>query len=70
MRYVVKKDDNLHSIAEELYGDRFFWRLIYRQNKKLIGKDPNLIHEGQILKIKNSILLKDEYRTRNVFKKL
>lgn len=46
--YTVKKGDNLSKIASK-YGTT--WQSIYEKNKKVIGDDPNLIKEGQVLTI-------------------
>jgi nucleoid-associated protein YgaU len=49
--YVVKKGDCLWKIAKRFYGDGSKWRTIYNANKKVIGKNPNLIYPGQKLVI-------------------
>lgn len=51
--YTVKKGDCLWNIARKpsIYGDATKWRRIYNANKKLIGKNPNLIYPGQKLVI-------------------
>jgi nucleoid-associated protein YgaU len=51
--YVVKKGDCLWNIAKKrsIYGDAMKWRKIYNANKKLIGKNPNLIYPKQRLVI-------------------
>lgn len=46
--YVVKKDDTLIKIAKKYRMD---WKELYNKNKDTIGKNPNLIKPGQILKI-------------------
>ena len=46
--YVVKKGDNLSSIASK-YNTT--WQKIYEYNKDVIGDNPNLIKQGQELKI-------------------
>ena len=46
--YVVKKNDTLIDIAKK-YG--IDWKTLYNKNKDIIGKNPNLIKPGQILKI-------------------
>lgn len=48
-KYVVKKDDNLTTIAKK-YNTT--WQKIYNDNKQTIGSDPNLIKPGQILIIR------------------
>ena len=47
--YVVKKGDNLSKIAKKY---KTTWQKIYNDNKKVIGKNPNLIKVGQKLVIK------------------
>jgi hypothetical protein len=49
--YTVKKGDSLWKIAKNVYGDGSKWRQIYDANKKVIGKNPNLIYPGQRLVI-------------------
>jgi nucleoid-associated protein YgaU len=49
--YTVKKGDSLWKIAKRVYGDGGKWRTIYDANKKVIGKNPNLIYPGQKLVI-------------------
>lgn len=47
--YVVKKDNTLSSIAEEQYGSSEYWTNILKDNDWI--KDPNVLEEGQALKI-------------------
>jgi nucleoid-associated protein YgaU len=49
--YVTQADDNLTTIAEQLYGDGSLWRRIYNANKESIGEDPDLIQAGWTLTI-------------------
>ncbi|MCO0597369.1 LysM peptidoglycan-binding domain-containing protein [Peribacillus butanolivorans] len=53
--YIVKKGDCLWNIAKKrsIYGDAMKWRKIYNHpaNRKLIGKNPNLIYPKQKLVI-------------------
>jgi LysM repeat protein len=49
--YVVRKGDNLWAIAKRFYGAGSKWPTIYAANKKVIGKNPNLIYPGQKLVI-------------------
>lgn len=51
--YTVKKGDCLWKIAAKpsIYGSGAQWRKIYNANKKVIGKNPNLIFPGQKLVI-------------------
>jgi len=46
----VGKEENLHILAAYYYGDARQWTKIYDLNKKSI-RNPNVIREGQILKI-------------------
>ncbi len=39
------------AIAQEYLGDGNRWMEIYQLNKKLIGKQPELIHPGYVLKL-------------------
>lgn len=47
--YVVKKGDNLSKIAKKY---KTTWQKIYNVNRKVIGKNPNIIKAGQKLIIK------------------
>lgn len=47
--YIVKKGDCLSRIAKKTYGSSSKWRAIYTANRKVIGKNPNLIFPGQKL---------------------
>lgn len=49
--YTVKSGDSLWKIAEKYYRNGAQWRKIYDANKKVIGKNPNLIYPGQKLVI-------------------
>ncbi|MED4971312.1 LysM peptidoglycan-binding domain-containing protein [Parageobacillus toebii] len=49
--YVVRKGDSLWAIAKRIYNDGSKWPTIYNANKKVIGKNPNLIYPGQKLVI-------------------
>lgn len=51
--YTVVKGDCLWNIAKKpsIYGDATKWRKIYNANKKVIGKNPNLIYPKQKLVI-------------------
>ncbi|MCQ2560992.1 MAG: 5'-nucleotidase C-terminal domain-containing protein [Clostridia bacterium] len=50
-KYVVVKGDCLFTIARKFLGDGELWKKIYEANKTVIGKNPNLIFPGQVLKI-------------------
>jgi nucleoid-associated protein YgaU len=47
----VKPGDTLWAIAKKTLGDGGRWREIYNNNTDVIGKDPNLIFPGQVLRI-------------------
>lgn len=49
MRHTVKKGETLWDIAKEYYGKGMLWRIIYMRNRHEIGKNPDLIYEGQVL---------------------
>lgn len=49
--YHVQKGDTLFLIASRFYSGGDLWSLLYKENEKVIGKDPNKIYPGQILKI-------------------
>jgi len=49
--YTVKPGDTLWAIAKKTLGDGGRWREIYNNNTNVIGKDPNLIFPGQVLRI-------------------
>ncbi len=46
--YIVKKGDTLSSIAKKY---KTSWQKIYKNNKNIIGSNPNLIIPGQVLTI-------------------
>ncbi|MCC0686265.1 LysM peptidoglycan-binding domain-containing protein [Clostridioides sp. ZZV14-6345] len=51
--YTVKASDTLYKIAKNLLGKGSRWKEIYNipENKKVIGKNPNVIKKGQKLVI-------------------
>lgn len=49
--YTVKNGDSLWKIAKKFYGSGSKWKTIYNKNKKVIGKNPNIIKPGQKLVI-------------------
>ncbi len=49
--YTVKPGDTLWAIAKQTLGDGGRWREIYNNNANVIGKDPNMIFPGQVLRI-------------------
>lgn len=49
--YTVKSGDTLYGIAKQVLGDGSRWQEIYSANTGAIGKDPNLIRPGQVLRI-------------------
>lgn len=48
--YTTQKGDTLWSISVRAYGDGYQWTNVYKENKSIIGKNPNLLYSG--LKIK------------------
>ena len=46
--YIVKKGDTLISIANKY---NISWKLLYENNKGIIGNNPNIIKPGQVLSI-------------------
>lgn len=48
--YTVVKGDNLWNIAKKYNMN---WNELYEMNKEVVGSNPDLIHPGQILVIKN-----------------
>ncbi len=52
--YQVQKGDTLFEIASRFYVGGDLWPLLHKENEKVIGKDPNKIYPGQILKIPNA----------------
>jgi nucleoid-associated protein YgaU len=50
INYTIKEGDTLASISEHFFGFTC-WKVVYDENKDIIGEDPNLIIPGQILKI-------------------
>src|SRR5690606_38817800 len=49
--YTVKSGDTLWAIAKKTLGDGERWHEIYNNIMDVIGKDPNLIQPGQVLRI-------------------
>ncbi|QPI17938.1 peptidoglycan-binding protein [Pectobacterium phage POP12] len=49
--YQVKEGDTLRDIAFQYYKDTNMWTTIYKNNRIVIGDDPNIIKPGMILKI-------------------
>ncbi len=50
--YLVKKNDNIRTIAKNLTGSSANWKAIYEMNRDAIGPNPLLLHAGQRLVIK------------------
>jgi nucleoid-associated protein YgaU len=48
--YTVEPGDNLTLIAQKVCGNKD-WEKIYKENKGVIGKNPDLIKPGQVLHI-------------------
>lgn len=51
IEYKVINGDTLYSIAKKFLGDGNKWKKIYEDNYKIIGKNPNMLKSGQVLKI-------------------
>lgn len=49
--YTVKRGDTLWAIAKRTLGSGSRWKEIYNANINLIGKNPDLIYPGQVLRI-------------------
>lgn len=49
--YTVRPGDTLWAIAKRTLGDGSRWKEIYNNNASVIGKDPNIIVPGQVLRI-------------------
>lgn len=45
--HIVESGESLWKIAHEQFGDAYSWVEIYRLNRQLVGKNPNLIYPGQ-----------------------
>jgi len=52
INYIVKKGDCLWDISSSQYGDPFLWTAIYRNNRDVIGNNPDLIEIDDEYKIK------------------
>ena len=50
-RHTVVSGDNLSYISKQYYGSTAHWKVIYEENKEVIGDNPNLIRIGQVFKI-------------------
>ncbi len=51
--YTVQSGDSLYRIAQRYYGDGNLWTQIYnyRNNRKVIGPNPDLIRAGMNLEL-------------------
>lgn len=49
--YTVVKGDCLWNIAKKFYGNGSKYSIIYNANKSVVGGNPNLIYQGQVLTI-------------------
>lgn len=50
-RHVVQEGESLFKISEQYYGVGYFWRVLYRYNKFVVGYDPDVIYPGMVLDI-------------------
>jgi polar amino acid transport system substrate-binding protein len=48
-KYEVAPGDSLSQIADEAYGDRGRWDIIFYSNRPIIGSNPSKLHVGQPL---------------------
>lgn len=64
IKYTVRRGDSLYRISEKYYLEGFLWPMIYSINKSIVGKNPDLILEGQVLRLPNNILMKEKYRKK------
>lgn len=49
--YTVRRGDSLWLIAKRFLGSGNRWREIYNLNRNVIGRDPNKIYPGQVLRL-------------------
>lgn len=49
--YTVRSGDTLFAIAKRTLGSGSRWREIYTANASVIGRDPNILRVGQVLRI-------------------
>lgn len=49
--HTVNDGESLFQISEKYYGVGQLWRIIYLDNKEVIGDDPNKIYAGQKIRI-------------------
>lgn len=57
-RYVVKRGDCIWNISKKIYGHGIPWVVIYNDNKKIIGKNPDMIYPNQSFVIRKKITKK------------
>ena len=51
VKYTVQAGDDLHFIAAKFYGNARLWKVIYSENKNIIGPNPNVLTPGIVLTI-------------------
>jgi nucleoid-associated protein YgaU len=51
LTYTIEPGDFLIQIAKKFLGDGDRWREIYNKNKDILGKYPNSIRSGQVIKL-------------------
>ncbi len=49
--YTVVRGDTLWDISGRILGDNFLWKLIYEENRSVIGDNPDLIYPAQAFSI-------------------
>jgi nucleoid-associated protein YgaU len=47
--HIVRSGDWLSKMARTYYGNMYKWPVIYEANRKVIGRNPNLLRPGQKL---------------------
>lgn len=55
--YIVEPGDSLSSIASKFFVASDMWPILYRENEKKIGSNPDMIRPGMVLKIPKANLL-------------
>lgn len=66
MTYTVKSCDNLSGISAKVYGTHHHWESIYADNIQEIGTDPNTLHTGVALRIRNKPLSRNQILDKRI----
>ena len=66
IKYIVVKGDCLWDIAakKEIYNDPYLWWSIYKDNRDIIGENPDVIEINQELTIKKVLKKKEKEEFR------